>query len=406
MLVDPTFSAPVELKSAGNRDKIYIDLFPESSNPNSIRIRIRFLLNPTVPEQAVAMEKFGNLLEVDCDVTENLSAERDQITGAINALFNNEKTLSIIRRSPLHKLTDDDVSLCFSEIAKYGAALYFRLFWELKSLQGIGSTARPIAREAIRSAFLSPHVLCIQSPISLFPWNFLFLIPKYDAKDPLDLKHFLGFRHEVQEQLDGTAATIDLHTSPSVVKAICTDLDKHQWHDHKSHALKKCCPLPAIVSAQEFGDKLGDFQDDCFYFFGHAFHADPPTPATSRLSLNHQDLTVDALGRIHNAPKYRRDLVVGFLNGCSTAPLHEWSDNSVVGFLCRRSDNRLCCVSTTTDLPAEFGAEFANEFWQRFIFDKLPISKALVDARLAMLGKYNNPLGLMYVLYGRADTHC
>jgi hypothetical protein len=391
-----------------SRAKTTIFIRRSERDPERVRIQFQLHLNPDITEESRAIEIFGDDLLVDYWTDISLESEQKQIVELINTLFVAEKTKHIVRRLPLTKLSDHEVQVCFGEIAERGASVFHRLFWELRELtQGVSAEQNEILREAIRSFLNRSEILCLEADLPLFPWAFLFANARYRTTDGApDLRQFWGFRYEIQEQLLGTAKSIHLSATPSIAKAICDKLDSGNWHREESHPLNCCDHTSLITTANALGENLADFRDECFYIFAHAYQSSPLTPSTSFLMLNGESLTVDELSRIYRAPKFGLSPVVGFLNGCSTAPFREWNEKSIIGYLCLRGQNRLCCVGTTVDLPAAFGAEFAREFWRRFIGDKDPISAAILGARLAMLDKYNDPLGLMYSLYGRADTRC
>lgn len=384
----------------------------QTAEPGTIDIQMTIPLDGTIPAEQKATV-FGKKLDVQYTVRVNLAAEQELMTQAVNALFSDPATRAVILALPLRRMTAAEALQCFSKIAGYGASLYYRLFQRLdhdpdfKYPSSYAKSDWPILSDAIRSALSRPQVISMTSHIPLFPWNFLYHDETYSAnKASLDLSRFWGFFHEVQDELPGMARRFELSSDPGVVTAICSILDDGKWHQTNDHPLNARDKRPIPVSTtDELGRQLADLPHECFYFFGHARHQNPPTPVTSTLELNSGTLSVHDLEQTYHAPKYHANPVVGFLNGCSTAPLQHWNNDSIVGYLSNRGDGRLCCIATTADVPAMFGAEFAVEFWKQFIENKREIGKSLLEARCEMLNRYNNALGLMYSLYGRADTH-
>jgi hypothetical protein len=405
----PVHTEVVAFAQPPSRQKTTIYFSTSPLHPGEVGVQFNLCLDPTIPEEAAAHANFGADPPVDYWADVDLETERERITALVNNLFvDGTTTAGIIRRLPLAPLGDKDVSTCFSKIAEYGASVYYRLFWELRKLdQGSDEKQNETLRQAIRSFLKRRQILCLAAEVPLFPWAFLFADVKYQSSGGApDLRQFWGFRHEIQEQLRGTATSLHLSAKPKIAKAICSKLDSGNWHADPSHPLNTCSSTSSIATATDLGQRLANFQEEGLYIFAHAFQKSPPDAQSSYLRLNGDSLSVDELCRKYRAPNFGPDVVVGFLNGCSTAPPQLWNEASITGYLCLRGHNRLCCVATTANLPAAFGAEFAREFWQNFICKKDPISKALLDARVAMLDRYNNPLGLMFSLYGRADTQC
>jgi hypothetical protein len=172
-------------------------------------------------------------------------------------------------------------------------------------------------------------------------------------------------------------------------------------HVATGHTFSKLNIKP-VTTSSELMEALSDFNNDIFYFFGHANDADQEYQ--SWLKLQDIDLTVSQLREI-GAPRFNKFLVLTFLSGCRTAPLRRWDKNTVVGYIClKQPTRRVCCVVTVAEVPAVFAAEFASLVWEGFWLHKRPLGSALLDARTKMLTDYNNPLGLLYSLFGPVDT--
>jgi hypothetical protein len=208
--------------------------------------------------------------------------------------------------------------------------------------------------------------------------------------------------HEIQEQFSTTTPYVNLSANPEIVTAVDPLIDHSGLHDDKDHPFAKV----TRSDASNIGDlrkKLVNFEGHCLYFYGHADHAELPTQASSWLELQDVKLYVSDLEPLR-APQFKNNPVVAFLNGCNTSPLTIWDDNTVVGYLCHRGQNHLCCVASVGELPASFAAEFAKKFWEKFLIARLPIGTALRLARGSMLHELNNPLGLLYTLFGKFET--
>jgi hypothetical protein len=92
-----------------------------------------------------------------------------------------------------------------------------------------------------------------------------------------------------------------------------------------------------------------------------------------------------------------------FLNGCETTPLNVWNKNSLAGLLCLQGQCRVCCVTSFAEVPVAFGRRFGQLFWARFLAGAT-VGQALLGARRDLLDELNNPLGLLYTLFGRAEA--
>ena len=75
----------------------------------------------------------------------------------------------------------------------------------------------------------------------------------------------------------------------------------------------------------------------------------------------------------------------------------------IAGLLCLRSGGRVACVTSFAEVPIAFGRRFAQLFWGFFLAGT-NAGEALLHARTAMLDQYNNPVGLLYNLFGRVET--
>jgi hypothetical protein len=104
-----------------------------------------------------------------------------------------------------------------------------------------------------------------------------------------------------------------------------------------------------------------------------------------------------------NGPRFSRNPVLVFLNGCRAAPPAISDDTTVLGYLLNRSKSHLCCVASVGKISATFVADFANHFFRAFVGKGEPIDRALRRTREAMYTQWTNPLGLLYILIGPGD---
>jgi hypothetical protein len=144
------------------------------------------------------------------------------------------------------------------------------------------------------------------------------------------------------------------------------------------------------------------FPDDLVHF---ACHARPNQTNTDNSRL---EITVDghkvkvqlADLQVYGLRLARRPFV--FLNGCSTnARVLLQSKNFVDEFM-RRGARGL--IATECTMPDTFAAEFAKEFYGRFLAGALPIGEALWQTRQHFLTEHHNLLGMAYALYADSQT--
>ncbi len=387
---------------APDREKLTLVLDAESNN--SIRVVVNIpLANDSGPEGA-ALYEFGPRLIFHYAAKLNLEAERWELVRRLKQMYAPPDG-AVLLADPPQNLTRRQVNGLLAPLAAQGASVYYRLIGTMLP-EGIPANLVTLARDAALSAFKRSQVIAVTSGAPLFPWAFLYDDDGFKPTDlaTLDPTRFWGFHHEIQDELAGTAKVIRVPDPPSIVTAISDDVDGGV-HSQADHPLMMVGGVLKKQTAVELGTSLGSFPAHCLYFYGHADHCEHPVPASSWLKLRGVPLTVDELERVYKAPKFSENVVVVFLNGCRTAPLEEWNTGSVSGFLVGNGGDRVCCIASVAQVPEGFAAAFARHFWKVFLEDKKPIGTSILEARRAMLKPpSNNPLGLVYSLFGRVDT--
>lgn len=394
--------------------------------PQQPRVRVEFDAGPAgaltvtllvpldarvAPEQA-ALEAFspeGGVLDVQCSVEIDLAAERADFARAFAAAYRRDDPLAAaLRADALEPLAPTAVRDLLAPFAAQGASVFQRLFQPDRYLNYNDADA-PLVRGAVLSALRRPQIVSVLSDEPLFPWAFLFEDARFDplaGPRTLDPLMFWGFRHQLQLEVEGTAPRPVLPATPAIVAAVCPETDATQSHRDPTHPLARFDvaghPVTWVRNVFELREVLRHFDADCLYFYGHADHGRPPTPTTSWIKLRGSALSVAEIQRTRKGP-FARNPVLVFLNGCNTAPLDAWNDASVIGYLCLRGDRRICCVGTAAEIPAAYATAFAREVWDA-LFRHESLGAAVLAARAALYRRYNNPLGLLYVLFGKAET--
>jgi hypothetical protein len=398
-------------EEGNRRDKflIEIDTNPYNSDSPSLEITLSMVLDENEPAERKIMDTF-ELQSQNLFVFRyllgaaeiNLAAERDIFAERLEKSYR-QPGLGSLLKSKSPQLSDDKLRAFLAPLALQGDSVFNRLFLN-PALTPISHEASDVKliQEAIRSVLRRPNVISLKSSEPIFPWAFLYDGPTFDSDDhsSLDPGSFWGFKYEIQQDVGCTATRTRLPAQPKMFMAIDPYEDGGR-HVAASHIFSHMNIVPA-TTRDELRDALVDFNNDILYFFGHANDAEQDYE--SWLKLQNVDLKVSELRRI-DAPRFNNVPVLTFLNGCRTTPLRRWDKNTVVGYIClKQPTRRVCCVVTVAEVPAAFAVEFASHVWEGFWRDKTPLGSALLEARKKMLAKYNNPLGLLYSLFGSVDT--
>lgn len=392
-------------------DKLTLQILPEDRD--HLDVTLGLVLDPSQPDEQAAIDAFApdGCLEVRHLAELNLEAERNALSDRFTHLYRKSELAADLRAPQLVSLREpaekaNQLRRAMMPVAVRGRSVYRRLL-EPGELLNYSDADAPLVRAALRSALRRDHLVVIKSPVSLFPWTFLYGGEGLDKDDltTLDLTRFWGFRHQIQEEVEGASPRVRLPGAPVIAAAVSPDQDAAA--EHRRGPLGKLAEgaperVQWIDSAAKLRGAITHFPGDCLYFFGHALQDDPPTPTTSALRLQDLDVTVEEICE-ERGPRFDRPLVLVFLNGCETTPLNVWNKDSFVGLLCLRGDRRVCCVSTFAEVPAAFARRFAQRFWERFL-DKATLGAALLGARRDLLEELLSPLGLVYTLFGRIET--
>jgi hypothetical protein len=399
-------TSPVNTRLLGpdapTRDKVSLIISEQSAS--RVRVHLLVPLNPSIAAEESLINHFGGpRLAARYDVDVNLAAERHQHSEYLATLHKSDIGKSLCSE-PLTKLSQSDLALGLAPFALQGSSLFHRFFRKI-SLEGYGDMDAAVQR-VILSILSRPQQIVIESPAPLFPWSFLYDDPHFDSSRLRTLKvdRFWGFRHEIQEELEGTTKRIRIPSRPDIVISVCSDVDQ-PGSTQRSYFPADTCTVRSIETVDELGQSLGAFEADCLYFFGHADQNNPPVAASSTLFLRGIPITVAQLEMRFGAPNFQRIPVFAFLNGCQTSPLGSWDANSMAGFLCKCGSDRCACLATTDRIPVALAAAMAKSLWTEILQNKATVGSALLSARCEILEKWNNPLGLMYTFFGRIDMH-
>lgn len=395
------------------QDKLTIEI--DEDEAGRLLVTLFVPLDRDAPAEHVAIDLFRpvrDTLDIQYTVEMNLNAERNELVTRFADIYHNRRQPigELLTGSALEPVPEDALRRAFMPIAAQGASTFRRLLQpdeEDTTIDGYGRKDASYIWAALRSALARAQPVAVRSPVRLFPWTFLYTGEALEETDlsTLDMTRFWGFQRPIQEEVEGMARRVRLPRPPQIVAAVSRDVDpdgEHAAGPLGRLAAERPDVVQWVYSSKELRDSLADFPGDCLYFYGHAMQRDPPTPTTSCLKLEGFEVTVDQIERAPG-PRFRKDLVLAFLNGCETAPVNVWSRASLAGLLCLREKGRVCCVTTFAEVPIAFARRFGQLFWERFL-GGATVGNALLQARRELLQSFNNPLGLLYSLFGRVET--
>jgi len=156
-----------------------------------------------------------------------------------------------------------------------------------------------------------------------------------------------------------------------------------------------------------YGDERFDgsmrVQSDQVQHFACHCEVDDQVTSNSRLILAFDnEISIGALqARFATWPdpeRQPRPLI--FLNACGAAGMDPMRVTSFPLFFLRENGNR-GFIGTEINVPDSFAAAFSRSFYEKFL-SGLNLGNAIHGAKLEMLNKLNNPLGILYTVY--ADT--
>ena len=149
--------------------------------------------------------------------------------------------------------------------------------------------------------------------------------------------------------------------------------------------------------------------DQIQHFACHCFSGEAPATAWSiRLETAAgsadvgMELLIDKLGdQWHELDDERPSLPLVFMNACGTSTIDPSSAISFVDVFLDNGNRGF--IGTETRVPDVFAAAFSGVFYDRLLAGE-NVGHALHHARWALL-RGNNPLGILYTLYGNPNLH-
>jgi hypothetical protein len=232
-------------------------------------------------------------------------------------------------------------------------------------------------------------------------------------------RHFWGFAVPIEvpaQRVDGleghAPAPVQTQIAASkpveVVAGFNPELRFHYRHRQQLDSIAsllgaKIC-LPPHPGRDALVDLLKESEPDVVYLFCHALAmlpgaAEDSTGPILDFGKGHQGVRDDVLAAADIRAGWNHAPLV-FLNGCGTAGFSNCSPSEFIKkFIqgCRAG----AVIGSEVTVWERLAETFAEEFLRAFLGNQ-SAGAALLQARRELLAK-NNPLGLVYTLYGSAD---
>ena len=260
------------------------------------------------------------------------------------------------------------------------------------------------------------------------PWNLIYSDRLTDKRNGTDarLEGFWGYQHIV-EQVSPTSLEYGAPLTWADPLNIALQLDEtiDDEYDVECNALvdehfQSYCRAAVKLDYRNNYDALADalcsepLVDHILYFCCHGMVDGDSTEIpidTSYLRLTdcHNPISPGDFDRWIGETAFDNHPIV-FLNACESANMNSvFYDSFFDKFLDYQAN---AVVGTSTEIPAIFAGQFAQDFFEDFFrggMDSTETSKTIGEVMFALrrhfVDVHNNPLGLLYSVYRGADTY-
>ncbi|MCA1633834.1 MAG: CHAT domain-containing protein, partial [Acidobacteria bacterium] len=319
------------------------------------------------------------------------------------------------RRLPrLHRVDDKLYSEVLKVLADAGSNMFVNLFFsgvgsrkESEKTERIGQRLRELSRgRGLKIQILSNEFF--------LPWN---LIYDGDGEDgECRPSGFWGFKHVLEElpgdvyeeaepdvviDVEGGNFTVGMNVSHTAIPKVLVDpqLNEVRGLGPSVRVLERSSETEVLRAIQ---GRLE--QGRLEYFYCHAGTKGDPQQNFdySYIGLTNSDkgLTLRTIKSEAVGARFQGRPVV-FLNACESAQMDgRFYDGFVPKFLMMGAR---AVVGTDCEVPSLFGAHFGSGFLKAYLGGD-PVGEALLKQRQYLLDEYQNPLGLIYRVFGDADV--
>ena len=312
-------------------------------------------------------------------------------------------------------LTDRDVAL--RALARAGARLFQQIFFG----PGAGADSKLVG-ELLRNLATDPgtrlkiQIVAENAPV---PWGLLYL-GEVAGNAQLDWYKFLGMRHVVEsiplmntsEPPDESISsepllTVGINVNSEIDRQMESDFVARQqmFWQKAARDQKRIRVVPRTTRAQVL-EALTDEKnrEQILYFYCHAASAgldDRKGPDAASLALTDGDITLGDLSLDAPTSMLLRGNPLVFINACESADLSPTFYDGFVPYFMAKGARGV--VGTECKTPALFAAEWAQQFFDRFLAGE-PLGEAFLALRQEFLEQHGNPLGLLYAVHCSGDT--
>ena len=326
----------------------------------------------------------------------------------------------LVYQSPQATIAPEVHAQSLRALAEAGSFMHQQLFFRPDSGRDshvLGNRLRELSQRArLRITIISERLF--------LPWALL-----YDREiiEPgnIDAEGFWGFKHVIECQLPSTApqqsAVLSFEDVVGEASPIIVPGGQLELGFVGDNAVDAQFSQPIVVqqrasmsslprvhvqdysSASDFYRLLSDgsMVADVIYIYAHLPGNSDAGVGDVRIRLGDQDISLRELrARLPVTPLPGRPFV--FMNAERVLNADLTQTDSFVPYFLQRGARAV--LGGEASLPAFFAAQFGVEFVSRFVAGEQSAGNLLLALRRAYLTQRNNLLGLIYTLYGHADT--
>lgn len=313
----------------------------------------------------------------------------------------------------LFRVDDDVYEAALTLLARAGSKLYVNLFESAGATKQMAKQASLFGQRLRELSARQPLRIQVLSDEFFIPWNLLFDGP-FPA-ERIDPDQFWGFRHTIEEvpgssredRIDPLMRVADdpfpiaLNLNVNGIPTVLTDPQRSKLQSWKPalNPLERFTGKEVLTALQ---GKSG--QGEVEYFYCHAgvdgtsdtyFDKSYLGLTSTQRGLTLEDIKIATVGR-----EFARRPVV-FLNACESALMDgRFYDGFVPRFL---DMGARVVIGSDCKIPSLVGAHFGTGFLEAF-FKAGAVGEAVLAQRRKLLAEYQNPLGLIYRVFGNGDT--
>jgi len=318
------------------------------------------------------------------------------------------------RLPKLYSISNEVFAATLKTFAKIGRRLYNALFESDIGSPEEKEQARIVGRLLRDLSQGSRLRIQVLSNDFFIPWNLLY-DGVYPPTGPVKPEDLWGFKHTIDEIPNRTRETIPATISPRAPDLLGVGMNVNQV------SIERTLSEPQLDRVRNLGNRIalaerftegrvlealqgGDGLRHLEYFYCHAGVAEAAKrdfdKAYIGLSAADHGLTLEEI-KLATTERQLSGRPVVFLNACESVLMDgRFYDGFVPKFL---SLGARAVIGSDCEIPSLFGGHFGMGFLDGFFAAK-PIGELLLELRKRFLTEYQNPLGLIYRVFGNAEV--